>query len=603
MKRTTYFILVIVALATAGIFLLPYLVSGESINQRLSARILKLTDNRLVYKGNPKLTLNPFLGIKLSDVSLVGKKNKADAISLIHIEELKFNLKLLPLLFGKVRLSGFELVRPKFNVTVDENGNVNWIKNVSANVTNSDNPNESPIQPIQLGQFGIIDGIVVTSIHGKPDPVRISNLNASISWPNLGSAWEISGDGVWSGEKFEFQNTTADPMALFSSGSSAVNIQFQSPALIVSFDGTANTASSIQLRGKSNIEIPSLPRLIDLIGGVHSAIKPPIGEMRIEGNMTVNTHEIEFYEANFNLGDNAATGNLQFLRRGEQRAKVSGTLAFASLNITPFVDALTARPSPGETNVKNTDAGTLDLDVRFSAQNYQLGSNSFGSMAATVLVKGSDWTFDIGEAEFFDGKVVGTIACKSFRGHDEIELKGTIRNVSMGNIAGKLHGGDIFASGIANIDFNFKAKDNSALNDFRKFSGSMSVSMPDGILEGLDIIKAVPALDENNGLVTFDEVKGSTPFGKLALELLVHNGIGWISKGIATNGSNELRLSGKADLMRGGLAIYTDIRKLNETDSRSQHSRIFIGGSIRNPLITRTPVALNRPDERPKNDG
>lgn len=595
MKRITYFIWMIAALAAAGVFLLPYLVSGESINQRLSARILELTDNKLAYRGNPKLTLNPFLGIKLSDVSLIGKANKADAISLVHIEELKFNVKLLPLLFGKVRLSGFELVRPKFNITVDESGNVNWIKNVSANVTNSGIPDGIPVQ---LGQFSIIDGIVVTSLHGKPDPVRISNLNASISWPNLASAWKISGNGVWSGEKFEFQNMTADPMALFSSRSSAVNIQFQSPALIVSFDGMANTASSIQLRGKSNIEIPSLPRLIELVGEVDSAIKPPIGEMRIEGSMTANTHEIRFDEANFNLGDNTATGNMQFLRRGEQRAKISGTLAFTSLDITPFVDALTARPSPGETN-----AGTLDMDVRFSAQNYQLGSNSFGSMAATALVKGSDWTFDIGEAEFFDGKIVGTIACKSSQGRDEIEFKGSIRNVSMENIARKLHGGDIFASGIANIDFNFKAKDSSALNDFRKFSGSMSVSMPDGILEGLDIIKAVPALDENNGLVTFDEVKGSTPIGKLALELLVHNGIGWISKGIATNGSNELRLSGKADLMRGGLAIYTDIRKLNETDSKLQHSRIFIGGSIRNPLITRTPVALNRPDERPRNDG
>lgn len=593
MRRTTYLATVAIIIAVAGYVLLPFLISTQSIAQRLNERIVELTYNKLTYKGEPKLTLSPFLQIKLLDVVLENNEEQGGKVPLVHIEELIFKLKTLPLLFGKIRLTGFRLIRPKFSLNVDENGAINWIKAPSSNFATSQNPDASSVL---VGRFDIVDGIFVTNLHAKADPVRISNLNAKITWPDLASAWEISGNGVWSGERFEFYNKTDDPSALFSSSSSAVRFSIDSPALVASFNGMANTASSIQLRGKSKIDIPSLPRLIELMGYDSSAAKPPIGKVHIDGTMSADTGEISFNEANVNLGGNIATGNLLFYRRGEHRAKISGTLAFGSLDLTPFLDAATSSLSAGAN-------GALDLDVRFSAQSYQLSSNTFGTMAATALVSGKDWTFDIGEAELFDGMIVGKISSKSTKGVDEIELKGVLQNVSMESISRTSHGADIFAAGIANAKFNLKASDNAALHDFRKFSGSIGISMSEGRLEGIDITKAIPALDENNGFVTFDEIKGVTPFGKLVLDLIVHNGVGWIIKGTAQSETGEFRLSGKADMLHGGLAIYTDIRGLKGSGKSPQSARIFVGGTVRNPLVTRSPLPLNRPDERPPTDG
>ena len=49
-------------------------------------------------------------------------------------------------------------------------------------------------------------------------------------------------------------------------------------------------------------------------------------------------------------------------------------------------------------------------------------------------------------------------------------------------------------------------------------------------------------------------------------------------------------MSGKADLLRGGLAIYTDISQVVEGKEPTGKARIFIGGTLKNPLVTRSPL-------------
>ena len=85
--------------------------------------------------------------------------------------------------------------------------------------------------------------------------------------------------------------------------------------------------------------------------------------------------------------------------------------------------------------------------------------------------------------------------------------------------------------------------------------------------------------------------------------MLIYNGMGWITKGNATSDKNEFRISGKTDLIRGSLAIYTDISKKASADKPAQHARIFIGGTVKNPLVTRSPLAKFRPEEKIPKDG
>jgi len=610
-----------ISVLLAGLVALPFVVSSQNIKTALDQQIMQLTGSAISYKGEPNVTFLPYLGVELKDVTIVGKKQNDDDSDLLRIENLQFGLQTFALLFGKIRLAEFKLTRPKFSIIIQENGKGNWSgiealinaakeekQTVAANSNGAEidiDNSVGAVADISPGKIEIVDGIIETQIAGKDTTtLRISNLHANFNWPNLSSPWDISGKGVWRGEAFEFSNMANNPLALLTSGKSKLKFKFSSPTIEASFNGLATVVSDIQLQGQTKLSTPSLPRLLELILGNDHLVRPKIGNFQIEGEMFANAREFRFQEAEIKLNNSGANGSLQLNWNRKTKSKISGTLAFSTLDLTPLIEAYSGKgPSAADSTSKIPAQWPFDLDVRFSADNYNISKNEFGALAAAVIVSQNEWSFDIGEADFFGGRVVATIASKKIDDTEEIELKGIIRDVSMGDIARDLYGGDIVATGNTNINFNLKAPGEAAFGDFREYFGEIEITLTDGQIVGVDLAKAIPALNQNNGFVTISEIKGNTPFSNLSLNMIIYNGVGWITKGIANSNDNEFRLSGKADLVGGGLAIYTDIRQLSDDNNVPERTRMFVGGTVRNPLVTRTPLANSRPDERVQSGG
>ncbi|MCF6321628.1 MAG: AsmA family protein [Rhizobiaceae bacterium] len=621
MKRIILSAFLAVSVLIAGLAALPFVVSSQNIKTALDQQIMQLTGNAISYNGELNLTFSPYLGVELSDVVIAGNKQNEDDPDLLRIENLQFGLRSFALLFGKIQLSGFKLVRPKFTILVQKNGEGNWsrINNIIKSAKDTEQSGstvagsvESELRDASLsvgditpGKFEIVDGIIETVIAGRDAPnFRVTNLHGEFDWPSLASPWDMSGKGVWRGESFEFSNVANNPLALMTSGRSKLKFSFNSPTVKASFNGLATVVSGVQFQGQTSISTPSLPRLLELLLGNEHLMRPVIGEFAIEGEMFANAREFRFQEAEVQLDSSVANGSLQLHWNRDTKSKISGTLAFSSLDLTPLIETVSVSdPSPVGSSAETLAQWPFDLDVRFSAENYIIKKSKFGALAAAVIVNQNEWAFDIGEADFFGGRIVATIASNNGASAGEIELKGIMSDVSMGDITRDWYGGDIIATGNTNINFNLKAPSETALGNFREFFGEMEITLTDGRIEGIDLAKAIPALNQNNGFVTISEIKGNTPFSNLSLNMIIYNGVGWITKGIANSDVSEFSLSGKADFIGGGLAIYTDIRQLANGDKIPEQARMFVGGTVRNPLVTKTPLTNSRPDEREQSDG
>jgi AsmA protein len=608
MKRIISLVIGLVCLVIAGLMVLPFVVSSENIKQQLAQRIQELTASKITYQGEPILTFSPYLGVELLNVVMAGTRSGDKNIDLLRIEKLRFELKIIPLLLGKTRFSNFKMIRPRINLPIQEYTAAGLNKALErqqevlldTNELKADKPLETDdsISDIKLGQFEIIDGIVETETQDTGSTYRLSNLHAVVDWPSLASSWKITGQGIWRGEAFEFSNEVEKPLVFFTSGKSGLNVEFKSPALSASFHGRAAMLSDIQLFGDASISTPSIPRLYELLFENLPADIPSLGNFLVKGKVSANIREIQFDESIVELGTNKATGNLIARRSKQAKPKISGTLAFNSLDVTPFIEMFSGkRPVEGNSNTSLADTNPFDYDIRFSAQDYKFQENNFGTLATTIMLTKKEWAIDIGEADFFDGMIIGTISSKFVKNTREIELRGNLHDVSMGKITRELYGGEFVTTGIADVKFSLKAPGNAYLGNFREYFGSMKVTLSDGQIEGVDLVKAIPALIKNNGFVTIDEIKGETPFNNLALDMVIYNGVGWITKGNATSDKNEFRISGKADLVRGSLAIYTDISQKASAGKSVQQARIFIGGTVKNPLVTRSPLANLRPEE------
>ena len=594
MKRLAVLSIIIVSLLAAGLAALPYIVSSQSIKNKLDQKIAELTGGNVTYNGSPKLSFSPYLGIVLSNVELRGDANSETSenkVPLLKIETLQFQLKPLSLLLGNIQLGNFKLVRPKFKLILKSDGSSNWgviSDKIGKSITAGSNSaeNQTALIDIKIGEFEIVDGIVDALI--DTNSVRITNLSANVTWPNLRSPSRMNGKGVWRGEAFEFENSAQNPLAIFTTGQSDLKMSFASPTLSANFDGKAIMVSGIQLQGKAKINSPSLPRLSDLLLSEEMKINLPIGLFQIEGDLSANSHELRFDKADITLNKSVAKGNLQLFQSKGKRPKISGTMAFPNLDLTPFINVISANTKSNSDGKSALPNPAFDLDVRFSSKNYRIGERDYGALAATAIISDKEWSFDIGEADFFGGMIIATISSKEIEKGESVALKGIMREVSMGKLTSEWYGGEIFASGKTDVNFDLKAPGKSALNNIREFSGKMKIMMTNGQIEGVDLVKAIPALRKNSGFITVDEIKGNTPFGNLSLDLIIYNGVGWITKGIANSDKNDFSLSGKVDLLGGGLAINADIRAKVETKDSPRNARIFVGGSVRNPLVTRS---------------
>src|SRR5690606_38390753 len=88
--------------------------------------------------------------------------------------------------------------------------------------------------------------------------------------------------------------------------------------------------------------------------------------------------------------------------------KVTGTLAFKSLDLPSFLAAFTPLPpdpKSAETSISTSEANGFNLDLRLSAAAATAGSIKLSDIAATAQVKDGLAAFDISDAQAFGGNI------------------------------------------------------------------------------------------------------------------------------------------------------------------------------------------------------
>ena len=118
-------VIVCLIIAAVGVAL-PYAISTNGVKESLAAQMFELTGHRISYLGDPRLSLRPFLGLELTEVALHDDAGPGDEPELLQAEGLNARLEVLPLLFGRIHIADFRLIRPQFHLLVRADGSANW---------------------------------------------------------------------------------------------------------------------------------------------------------------------------------------------------------------------------------------------------------------------------------------------------------------------------------------------------------------------------------------------------------------------------------------------------------------------------------------------
>ena len=586
MKRLvkgTLFVLLLIAACLAAI---PFLVSSQTVRNGITAKIEEVTGSKVTFQGDPSLSFSPFLGFEISDLELASPENSDDQTALLKVEKVKAQINLLPALSGNVEITEYQFLRPRFFLKTDENGKSNWkfskgkFRNaIEAAFENRTNQTTKGLPDLTVGNLLITDGILLYQDTLSNTEETITGMNGMLSWPQADKELDLSGNGIWRGEGITTNLNITNPIEIFSGGESNVTLDLNSQPISFTFDGMANMFSNLFVKGELEANSPSIKRLAEVL-------KIDLGDFTssdpwsAQGKLEATSNNTNLSEASFSIGEDSATGVIRLSSNELQKSKLDGTLAFEQIDLVNYFNALGAKP---DKIINPTLVKDLNIDLRVSSESINIGTITLDRVAAAIIVDEQGWTFDIGDANAFDGKLIAKLGERIDEDKRQafLELSATDMDAqSISNLfASKVFGISGRTSFAANVRTNKLSEGmlNSGIN------GTFSGEFKEGQIKGIDLTDLITKTANELAKEPFAlRENASTSYQQMNAKLFLNNGIATLSQTNLETQTAKIQAIGDINLYQQTL----DIQLQEIAEDKPKPYRYLFKGSVFKPVVT-----------------
>lgn len=601
MKRIFVAIVLGVMLAIALVAAIPFFISSDLVKERILSEAKELTGRDVTFRGNPSVSFNPFLGIEILDVSIANANDPSKPF--VNMEKMQAKLEIFPALIGRAEIRDFRFFRPQFNLRVNSSGVSNWvfdkgqIREQLDQLSTSggqvdDTQAKAQLPTLPLGRFEIVDGTTNFEDEISGASHNITNLNGVVNWPTAQTLFQSELKGVWRGEQVALTLNAANMMHLLSGKKTDLDFKLVSAPLEASFDGQADMIADLHLVGDLSINSASFNRLADflefsLLDGLF------FGEFTASGMVDATPTGASLTEASVSIGGSQSSGLLQWSISEDEVPKVNGTLAFDTITLDTFLQAITQQRSiPSASHDQSVVVSPLELDMRLSANNIQLADITATEFAATLSSTKDIWFLDIGNASLFGGSLIAKLETDLNDISPKFKINASAAGLNLSSLFNSLGSNTPGFSGKMKLKLDASTSGETRYELAKNTNGKVELNISPATTTTVDFARLYEALDQKDFRLAPEDVSGSTNLEEFNVEFTVFDGIAWTTDNHLRSDSHKLTLIGNADLYLGGLALRGDLVPLPNQDQSPEEMealkrRLFIGGTLMAPLLTR----------------
>lgn len=603
-KKIIYLISALLLFLTLAAIALPFVISSDAVRAHLLMRAEQITGREMTFTGTPKVLLNPFLGVEISNVVFKSDFSEADEKPILSMERLRAKLSVASALTGNVELNEFQFIRPEFNLNVYSTGQSSWqfsegkmwkvlqdARRLRDSTETGQEVDISLLPSIPFGNFKILDGVVSYENEITGIAETISNLNGDVNWKSTSSPFNFTGDGIWRGDAMKIQAQANSLIMMLAGGSTPMEFDLQSEPIALSFSGLVNRFSDVFMDGKLEVNSPSLRRFANLFDAKLPA-GATLGQFTAAGDFSGTIEQFELGKTQLSLDGNEATGNLNFSVTENAVSRLTGTLAFTQFDMSPYFQLLqsaTDQELPAQGELASLD--NLEMDLRISSPIVNAPNFEIANFAGGVKSKDGIFSINIGNADIADGILVGDLSIASSEENFNIKTDINISGFNFENMAYFSNFGTIKPTGLGEIDLKLESEGADVSGLIRNLTGETKVSLKEGEIQGLDLGKFKQVIENQNEDSTQVQVNNisegdTTPFDTLELTALVNHGVSWVTKSLISSEELQSTIVGKIDLFSGTLALRGNFLSENPDDQKPplKLGSFFIGGTVAKPL-------------------
>jgi AsmA protein len=560
-KRFAILFAVLVAAGTSVIAAATsVIIPADMVRDAVENQIRAATGFDPLRLGPVSVSMFPLPAVAFSDVAL--GEPAGDEIALTA-EHLNVNLRLVPLLAGRVEIADIALVKPRIAVTVYADGRTNWSPLIDTLGRTLKPDATRDERAMSFSEIAIRDGAVTLHVADRGVDETLEGMDLSLAWPAIAKSFAATGHFTWHHEIVEASLLIANFSGALAGDDSGLKFRASAGRLKTAFDGVMSYRPTLKIDGTLAADTASLREALLWTGG-HALPAGGLGQFAVKSHAMVTGRAISLSDLNVELDGNVAEGVLSYTTTGRQ--SFQGTLAVENLDLSPYVSTFWLIAE----NTHDWDRRALVLewfngweaDVRLSAARVQLNSAELGRTAVAASMRAGRLVVTVGEAQAFDGVVTGRFAvARSEAAGADFSSQMQFAGVNLAGCLSQLFGVSQL-DGSGHVGFAVASRGHDVRELAGNLNGTLQIAATDGGLNGLNVEQMMQRIQHSPFAANGDIRTGRTPFDKLNIGLRIADGLATIddvalegpSVRLAVTGSTsiqerELNLAGTANLI------------------------------------------------------
>lgn len=538
----------IVAVVAAGIgafALLPYFIPAAQVRDKVKAQIEMATGLDPVLRGPTTVSLFPSASVIFGDVVLGDDNSGQPALA---AERLTAQLRLLPLLVGRIEIADVSLVRPRILVRFDSNGLSNWSELVDTLARTMKPGSKKSDRVLSFSQIRIADGTIIVQDSARRIEEALTGVELSLAWPSISQSLGATGRFFWHDEPVDVSVNVGDLFAALIGERAGLKMRLTSARLNVAFDGHISRRPNFGVQGTLAADAPSLRRAL-IWAGQQPLPGGGFGRFAMKAQTNVLGTNVALPSVNIELDGNAAEGVLTFTM--DERPTLQGTLAADAVNFSPYVSTVRIlRQNQRDWN--RGDFGLdglagMDLDIRLSAAKIALGDAEFGRTAIAANLRGGRLTITIGESQAFGGVLKGSVGLSKLATGADFKAQLQFTDVDLEKCLNEMLTLRRI-EGRGDLALNIEGSGSSVLEMTKTLKGQASLNARQGAISGINIEQALRQLQRRPLSASGELRSGRTPFEKLSVTLKIERGVATVDDVRFEGPAIRLAVAGSASI-------------------------------------------------------
>ena len=417
-KRVGVAVASLLAAGLALLLILSVVIPADTVRDAVKAQIHEVTGLEPVLRGDVSVSLFPpvRLSVRRFELAEPGGFERGSALSVGSIDldldvfalfGRRVQLRLLPLLLGRIEIADVTLVRPTITIAFASDGSSNWAGHIE---TLAQALTPSPDRIKSFSEIRISDGTAIIRDEAYRIVETLTDVEFALAWPSISRTFAATGQFTWNEQSFDGTLSLSDFLAALTGERTGLKVRLTGTPFKFAFDGNMSHRPTLRVEGMLAADTSSLRDTLRW-----AADRPASGaafqRFSLKAQTTVVGRNIALSKLNVELDGNSGEGVLTYVADGRQT--LQGTLAVERLNLAPYMSAfrfLTAERSWSRLPLELDAFSGIDADLRISAARVTLDGFDLGQTAVTANLRGGSLTLAIGESQAFGGVIKGSLA-------------------------------------------------------------------------------------------------------------------------------------------------------------------------------------------------